>query len=163
MDALTCLKTRRSIRTYRPDPVPRATIEDIVDCARQAPTAFNRQPWTFVVVQDANVRARIPQLAGHGEFIATAPVCIAVFCGPSECPVEDGCAATENLLLAAHAHGLGACWVSGNQTPYSEGVRELLGAPPDQRLVSMVAVGYPAEAPVVEKKPLAEIVRWDRF
>jgi nitroreductase len=163
MDALTCLKTRRSIRTFRPDPVPRAAIEDIVDCARLAPTAFNRQAWTFIVVQDAAVRARIPQLAGHGEFIANAPVCIAVFCGQTECPVEDGCAATENVLLAAHAHGLGACWVSGNQTPYSEPVRELLGAPPDLRLVSMVAVGYPAEDPTVEKKSLAEVLRWERY
>jgi len=163
MDALTCLKTRRSIRTYRPDPVPRETIEDIVDCARLAPTAFNRQAWTFIVVQDAAVRARIPQLAGHGEFIANAPVCVAVFCGPSEFPVEDGCAATENLLLAAHAHGLGACWVSGNQTPYSNAVGELLGAPPDVRLVSLVAIGHPAEEPAVDKKPLGEVLRWERF
>ena len=163
MDALTCLKTRRSIRTYRPNPVPRAVIEDIVDCARLAPTAFNRQAWTFIVVQDAAVRARIPQLAGHAEFIASAPACVAVFCGPTEFWVEDGCAATENLLLAAHAHGLGACWVGGYQTPYAGAVREMLGAPADQQLVALVAVGYPAEEPAVEKKPLGDVIRWERY
>jgi len=162
MDALTCLKTRRSIRTYRTDPVPRALIEDVVDCARLAPTAFNRQAWTFVVVQDAAVRSRITDITGHAAFIAQAPVCIAVFCGPTEFWVEDGCAATENILLAAWAHGLGTCWVGGYQTPYANTVRDLLEVPAEQQLVSLVSLGYPAEEPVVEKKPLADVLRWDR-
>jgi nitroreductase len=163
MDAITCLKTRRSIRTYRPEPVEPAMIEEIIDCARLAPTAFNRQPWTFVVVRDAAMRARIAELTGHAAFIAEAPVCVALFCGPTEFWVEDGCAATENLLLAARAHGLGSCWVGGYQTPYAQAIGELLGAAPDDRLVSLVAIGHPAEDPAVEKRSLAEVLRWERF
>jgi nitroreductase len=163
MDAITCLKTRRSIRTFRPDPVPAALVEDLVDCARLAPTAFNRQSWTFVTVCDAGARATIAETTGHAAFIAEAPVCVAVFCGPTEFWVEDGCAATENLLIAAHAHGLGACWVGGYQTPYAAAIGDLLGAPSDQRLLALVAVGYPAESPVVEKRPLADVLRWERF
>ncbi|MCL4814329.1 MAG: nitroreductase family protein [Vicinamibacteraceae bacterium] len=163
MDAITCLKTRRSIRAFRPDPIPRDTLNDIVDCARLAPTAFNRQAWTFVVVQDAAARTRIAEATGHAAFITAAPVCIAVFCGPNEFWVEDGSAATENLLLAAHAHGLGACWVGGYQTPYAEIIGSMLGAPPDQRLLALVAIGVPAEAPEVEKRSLADVIRWERY
>lgn len=163
MDALTCLKTRRSIRTYRPDPVPRAIVEDIADCARLAPTAFNRQDWTFVVVQDVKARTRIADITGHAAFLAQAPVCLAVFCGPTEFWVEDGCAATENALLAARAHGLGTCWVGGYQTPYANQVRELLGVPAELHLVSLIALGYPAEEPSVDKKPLADVLRWERY
>jgi nitroreductase len=163
MDALTCLKSRRSIRAYRSDPVERPILEDIVDCARLAPTAFNRQAWTFVVVQDAGVRARIAEITGHAAFIAQAPVCLAVFCGPTEFWVEDGCAATENALLAAWAHGLGTCWVGGYQTPYANQVRELLGVPAELQLVSLIALGYAAEEPSVDKKPLADVLRWERY
>jgi nitroreductase len=163
MDALTCLKTRRSVRTYRSDPVPPAIVEDIVDCARLAPTAFNRQVWTFVVVQAADTRARIAEITGHAGFIAQAPVCVGVFCGPTEYWVEDGCASTENILLAAWAHGLGTCWVGGYQTPYGNQVRELVGVPAEQQLVSLVALGYPAEEPPVEKKPLTDVLRWERY
>lgn len=163
MDALTCLKTRRSIRSYRPDPIPREIVEDIVDCARLAPTAFNRQDWIFVVVENAVLRNRIAEATGHAAFIASAPVCVAVCCGSTEFWVEDGCAATENLLLAAHAHGLGACWVGGYQAPYASTIGELIGAPPGQNLVSLIALGYPAEEPHVEKRPLADVLRWERF
>jgi nitroreductase len=163
MDAIACLKTRRSIRAFAPDPVLEAVIADIVDCARLAPTAFNRQDWTFVAVREAAARQRIADLTGHAAFIGQAPVCVAVLAGATEFWVEDGSAATENLLLAAHAHGLGACWVGGYQTPYGAAVGELLGAPAGQRLVSLVAIGHPAEAPIVEKKPLGDVLRWDRF
>jgi nitroreductase len=163
MDALTCLKTRRSIRAYRTTPIPRDTLEDIVDCARLAPTAFNRQAWTFVVVQDPALRAQIAEASGHAAFITVAPVCVAVFCGSNEFWVEDGSAATENLLLAAHAHGLGACWVGGYNTPYAERVAQLLNAPPGEQLLSLVAIGEADEAPSVEKRPLADVIRWEKY
>jgi nitroreductase len=163
MDALVCLRTRRSIRSFSPDAIADAVVSDIVDCARLAPTAFNRQDWRFVAVRDAATRQRITDITGHAAFIAVAPVCVAVFAGTTEYWIEDGCAATENLLLAAHAHGLGACWVGGCQTPYAAAIGDLLGAPADQRLVSLVAIGHPAESPVVEKKPLGDLIHWERF
>ena len=163
MDALTCLKTRRSVRAYESRAVPDAVIEDIVDCARLAPTAMNRQPWTFVVVKDAHTRQLLADSTGHATFLAQAPVCIAVFCGGTEFWLEDGSAATQNLLLAAWAHGLGSCWVAGHQVPWADTVRDLLGAAGDLHLVSMVAVGYPAEAPEPEKRLLADVIRWDRL
>lgn len=163
MDAIACLKTRRSVRAYQDTLVPLEAVEAAVDCARLAPTAMNHQPWTFVVVSNAATRAKLAEIVGHAPFIAQAPVCVAVFCAGTEFWVEDGSAATENLMLAAWARGLGTCWVAGYQVPYAQAVADLLGAPAGQQLLSLVTVGYPAETPVVEKRPLADVIRWERF
>jgi nitroreductase len=163
MDAITCLKTRRSIRTYADAPVPDTVVSDIIDCARLAPTAMNRQPWTFVAVRDASARGRIADLTGHAAFIAQAPVCIAVFCQEGDYWVEDGSAATLNLLNAARAHGLGSCWVAGHPLDYAPAIASLLGAPADRRLLSLVSIGWPGEDPRPEKRPLDDVLRWERF
>lgn len=164
MDAIRCLRTRRSVRAYRPDPVPDAVVESTVDCGRLAPTAMNVQPWTFVAVRDAATRTRLAEAVGHSTFLAQAPVCVAV-CGARahEFWVEDTSAATENLLLAAHAHGLGSCWIAVHRLPYARRVADLLGVPADHEVLALVTLGYPAEQPRVDKKPLAQVLRWERF
>jgi len=164
MDAVEALKTRRSVRAFKKAPVDPKLIEDIVDCARLAPTARNVQPWEFVVMRDPAKLRELAQLTDHGRFIAEAPVCIAVLCKDTKYYLEDGSAATQNLLLAAHAHGLGACWVAGDKKPYAAKVAALLEAPEDYKLVSLVPLGYPAdETPRRQKRPLKEVLHWDRF
>lgn len=163
MDALEALRTRRSVRVYAERPVARELIESIVDCGRLAATARNEQPWAFVVVTDAAMRRRVAGLTDHGRFIADAPVCIAVFCRDGKYYLEDGCAATQNMLVAARAHGLGSCWVAGDKKEYVGSVRDLLGVPKDYRLVSLVTVGYPAAVPQPVKRPLDEVLHWERF
>jgi nitroreductase len=162
MDAIACLKTRRSVRAFRDAPVGRDVVEDIVDCARLAATANNAQPWLFVAVDDADLRGQIAGLTDWGRFIAQAPVCIAVLCRVSRYYLEDGSAATQNLLNAARAHGLGSCWVAGDKKPYAGRITALLGAPDDFALVSLVAIGHPAEEPTPTKKRLGEVLRWNR-
>ena len=164
MDAVEALKTRRSVRAFKKAPVDPKLIEDIVDCARLAPTARNVQPWEFVVMRDPAKLRELAQLTDHGRFIAEAPVCIAVLCKDTKYYLEDGSAATQNLLLAAHAHGLGACWVAGDKKPYAAKVAALLEAPEDYKLVSLVPLGYPAdETPRRQKRPLKEVLHWERF
>lgn len=164
MDAIEAIKTRRSIRSFKSEPVPRGIIEDIIDCARLAPTAINLQPWEFVVVTDAEMRKRIADETDYGKFIAQAPVCIAVFCKDVKYYLEDGCAATQNILLAAHAHGLGACWVAGDKKPYAARIGELLGIPSGYKLVSLIAIGYPAErVERISKRSLSEVIHWEKF
>ncbi len=164
MDAIEAMKTRRSVRSFKPDPVPKEVIEDIVDCARLAPTALNYQPWEFIVVTDPQMRKRIADETDYGKFIAQAPICIAVFCRNVKYYLEDGSAATQNLLLAAHAHGLGACWVAGDKKPYASRIAELLGVPSGYKLVSLVAMGYPAEKPGrISKRSLREVLHWEKF
>jgi nitroreductase len=161
--AIEAMHSRRSIRAYTPQSVDRAVIEEIVDCARLAPTAMNDQPWEFVVITEKSSLARIPQLLGHAEFIANAAFCVLVLSRASSCTVEDCCAATENLLLAAEAHGLGACWVAGSPQPYAPAVVKAFGAPDSLILISIVSVGHPAESPSIEKRPLADLLHWERF
>jgi nitroreductase len=163
MQPIELLKTRRCIRAYTPQAVPREIIEDIIDCGRLAPTARNEQPWEFVVVTDKALRSRIAQAADYGRFIADAPVCVAVLCRQTKYYLEDGSAATLNILLAAHAHGLGACWVAGDKKPYAARVVQMVGAPENYRLVSLVSIGHPAEKPETGKRPLREMLHWERF
>jgi nitroreductase len=163
MDAISALKTRRAVRAYTGEPVAREVLEDIVDCARLAASAINIQPWEFVVVTDADMRSRIAGATDYGKFIAAAPACVLVFCRETKYYLEDGSAATQNLLVAARAHGLGSCWVAGDKKHYCEAIRKLVGAPAGMGLVSLVAIGHPAEEPVKEKRPLAEVLHWEKY
>mgnify|MGYP000921606394 CR=1 FL=1 len=163
MDAIEALRTRRSIRAYESRPVDRELVETIVDCGRLAATARNVQPCAFVAVSDADVRARIAALATNGPFIATTPVCIAVLSEDSTYYLEDGCAATQNMLVAARALGLGTCWVAGDKKPYAKAVAELVGAPANYKLVALIALGYPASTPAPAKRPLSDVLHWEQF
>ncbi len=164
MDAIECLKTRRSVRAYEDRPVPKEIIEDIVDCGRLAASAINIQPWVFIAVTDASVRQHLAEITDHGKFISQAPVCIVVFCQDGKYYLEDGSAATQNILNAARAHGLGSCWVAGDKKDYAPAVRDLLGLPADYKLISFVPIGgYPAQVPSPGKKALSEVLRWEKF
>jgi nitroreductase len=81
----------------------------------------------------------------------------------TSCAEEDCCAATENLLIAAEAYGLGACWVAGAKQAYAPVVAQAFGAPETHKLISIVSVGYPAETPVLEKRVLPDVLHWERF
>jgi len=163
MEAIQALTTRRSIRRFQLKPIPPELIERIVDAGRLAPTARNVQPWEFVVVTDAGRRAEIAEITDYGKFIAEAPACIVVLSKPTKYFLEDGAAATTNMLNAAHALGLGACWVAGDKKPYTDRIVKLCGAPKDMRLIALIAVGYPDENPNPEKRPLEEVLHWESF
>jgi len=157
------LTTRRSVRKYKPDPIPREVLEQIVDAGRLAPTARNIQPWEFVVVTEAARRKRLADLTEYGKFIADAPACIVVLCRDTKYFLEDGSAATTNILNAAAAHGLGSCWVAGDKKPYAADIVAACGAPPEMKLIALIALGYAAEIPSPSKRPLNEVLHWERF
>ena len=163
MDALTALRSRRSIRKYASRAVLREALETLVDCARLAATARGVQPWEFVVVTDAAMRRRLAEICEYGPFLANAPAAIVVLCQDTRYYLEDGCNATENLLVAATALGLGSCWVAGEKKPYADDIRQLLGAPDGYRLIATVAVGYHAESPVPQKRTLADVIHWEKY
>jgi nitroreductase len=163
MDAIEVLKTRRSVRAYKAEPVPREIIEDVIDCGRLAATAVNIQPWEFVVVTEPARLRKIADITDYGKFIAEAPVCVLVLCAETEYYLEDGSAATENILLAARAHGLGSCWVAGDKKRYAPDILRLVGAPRGYKLVSLIPIGYPAETPEQAKRPLAKVLHWEKY
>ncbi len=163
MDAMQALRTRRSVRYYTKERVDKELLSDLVDCGRLAATARNEQPWEFVVVTDDAMKKEIADAAPNGKFIAAAAACIVVLSKPADYALEDGSAATQNILLAAHASGLGACWVAGARKPYGGTICEMLGAPSGYTLISLIAVGYPERIGAPQKRSLDELLHWERF
>jgi nitroreductase len=141
-------------------------LEKIVEAARFSPTARNVQPWEFIVIAEVSTLKKLGELAENGRFLAQAKACIAVFCAETKYYLEDGCAATCNILLAAAALGIGSCWVAGDKKPYCADVAKLLNVPVAYKLVSLVALGYPKSKDsfcIAEKRNLKEIIHWEKF
>lgn len=160
----TVIKSRHSVRKFKPDPVGDLVIADVLDCAARAPTAMNIQPWLFGVLKDKETRSKIAAMTDNGRFIADCPLCFAVFGEKKQkYYLEDCCAATENLILALQAHGISSCWVAGEKKPYVEEVRKLLDVPEGYTLVSLVAAGSPAEITITEKKDMKHVAFFETF
>jgi nitroreductase len=163
MDAISALKERRSIRRYQDKEITKQVIRDIIDCGRLAATANNRQLWEFIVVTDRQMLKEISSYATYGKFIAQAAACILVL-GPRDYRflVEDCSAATQNIMVAAMAHGIGSCWVAGYGKDYSA-IERQLGVPEEYVTVALIPIGYPAENPQKEKRSVDDVLHWDRF
>ena len=161
MDNLEALHTRRSIRRYMGESIPKVNLETIVDAGRLAATGSNRQPWDFIVVTD---RTMIEQFKAAGAWMEKAGAVIVVVMDPaSRWWVEDGAAAIENMLLASTALGYGACWVEGDALPLEARFKTLLGVPSEKRVMALIPVGVAAEAPIVKKKPLEKVLHWEKY
>ncbi len=164
MDVLEVMKTRRSVRKYTKQEVPKEILLDILDCARLAPSGHNQQPWHFVVVTDQVLKEKLTEITYYGKFIKDAYAVIAVFVKKDAvCPIEDACAATENILLAAWHYGLGTCWMSSLKRSHSEEAERLMNCPESHEIISMISIGYPDEKPVRKKKSLEDMVSFNTF
>jgi nitroreductase len=161
MDTLDAIRIRRSIRKYTGEKIPRADLEKIIDAARLAPSGSNKQPWDFIVVTE---EAMINQLKIASPWMDKAGAIIAVVMDPSSrWWVEDASAAVENMLLVCTALGYGACWLEGYTLPREDEFKLLLEIPKTKRLITLVPVGVPAELPIVDKKPLTEVLHWEKY
>ena len=178
MEVLEAIYRRQSIGKVKPDPVPRKLIEQLLAAAVQAPNHHKVQPWRFVVITGAarerlgeamaqSRRANQPE-AGQDDLQRErlkplrAPVVIAVAVDKPSLPkvleIENVCAAAaavQNLLLAAHALGLGAMWRTGAAAT-DPAIKQFLGFDPDQYLIGFVYVGYPQEAVTPRERPSFE-------
>jgi len=151
LDLVETIKTRRSKRRFKPTKVPDHLINSVIDAARHAPSADDTQPWEFIIVKDKRVKEQLAKTHAWSYFVNDAPVCIVVLgnekSSPSYFAIDAACA-TENLLLAVHGLGLGACWVAvyDPHNPNSEmHVRNILNVPPHLRIIAMIPIGYPDE------------------
>jgi nitroreductase len=167
---MALLKGRRSIRRYRPDPIPDEMIEQLLEAGRIAPSASNRQPWAFIVVRD---RVLVQQIAEHAAFhfvrwahVEESPALI-VLCGHQKSRVyrqflhEDIGLAGGQMMLQAKALGLGTCWIGGLNR---KALSAILKVPEEWEIVGMLTVGFPDEEPEPSpRKPLADIVHYDVF
>jgi nitroreductase len=160
----TVIKSRHSVRKFKPDTVDDQVIRDSIECAARAPTAKNIQPWLFGVIRNKEMLSKIAELTDNGKFIAMSPLCFSIFGEKKEkYYLEDCCAATENLVIALQAYGITSCWVAGEKKPYAEAIRKLLNVPENYTLVSLVAAGCPAEISITRKKEMKNIVFYDEF
>ena len=171
-DIIEIIKTRRSVREYKEDQIPDEDIEFLIDCARYAPSGFNMQPWSFLVIKNKDVMRKISE---HGKksmipmlepmkdsspkardflvFLKTkgtdmfynAPLLIIIFGNKNAPTVDYDCPmAAQNMMLAAHSKGIGSCWIGGVQPALmDEGFLKELGAPEGYKAVAPLIFGYP--------------------
>jgi nitroreductase len=158
MDAATNLKLgfifgRRSIRVYGPKEVGDELVQKLLEAAMAAPSAVAKDPWRFVVIRSKGMLCRIAAELPNGGMLADAAVGIAL-CGDLEAAhdrqlsylLQDCSAAMENLLIAAHVIGLGACWLGVHpREKRVAALREILRLPPSVLPVACVAIGWPGE------------------
>lgn len=167
LDFYEVIRTRRSMRSYKPDPVPDDVLRKVLDAARIAPSGSNRQPWKFIVIRDEALKERLVPLAGGQKFIAEAPIVI-VACGSNinynrggymggMSVLVDVAIAFDHLTLAARAEGLGTCWIGSFD---NSAIKELLKIPPEVNIVAVSPLGYARDAfsETGPRKGLAEIV-----
>jgi nitroreductase len=164
MDVLEAIKGRRSIRRYNKLPISEEQVTQILEAGRWAPSRGNSQPWRFIVLRNAQGRIDLAEAIPTGKFLAEAPLGIAVVVNPeaSKYPEQEGAAAIQNILLAAYALGLGACWISVYGTGSEEKAKQLLQIPDEEWLLSIVSIGHPAETPEKGRKGLDEITFTDK-
>lgn len=169
MSVIQVIRDRRSVRSYVDKPVERDKIERLLEAARLAPSASNRQEWRFVVVTDAKSRRALGEAAVHQAFVGTAPVVIAacaehdghvMTCGQLCYPI-DVAIAVDHMTLQAVAEGLGTCWIGAF---HEERVKAILGIPDEIRIVELLTVGYAAGPPApLSRLPLEKLVHWETW
>ncbi len=164
-ETIKSIKERRSIRKYKENKISKEILEELVDCARLAPSARNAQPCDFIIITKKETMKKIGEIIPNGPFIESANACIVIF-GDSlnHHLIEDGSASTENILVAAQSLGIGACWVAGYNRTYNNKAKEILGIPGDKALVAFIPLGYPDEIPGKRNtRSLKEIVHWEKY
>ncbi len=150
-EAIDNILSRRSTRRYNDRTIEAAALETMLKAAMSAPSAHNQQPWAFVVIDDRKILDSIPEFHPYSKMLYQAPAAIVVCGDLRELPApyfwqQDCAAATQNILLAANALGIGSVWLG--VFPHEElvtKVQELLGIPGDIKPFSIISLGYPSE------------------
>jgi len=160
MRVIEAIRARQSVRSYESRPLKREQIEELIEAARLAPSAGNRQEWRFVAVTDRETRLKLANDAAGQAFVAEAP-CVLACCAETDshtmrcgqpCYPIDLAIAIDHITLRAVELGLGTCWIGS----FSEDkVRKVLGIPAHIRVVELLTIGYPKEAQPKAKSRLA--------
>ncbi|MFP4173261.1 MAG: nitroreductase family protein [Candidatus Hydrogenedentota bacterium] len=164
MELFEAIKKRGTVRSYSDKPIPKEDLTQIAEAGRLAPSARNVEPWEFVAITDKNTLGALASLGQNARFLRDAAAAIVVLSKETKYYLEDGAAATQNMLLAATALGIGSCWVAGDKKPYAEDVVSLLGAPEEYKLVSIIALGYAQdEVTPHSKRGVDEVLHFEKF
>ena len=170
MDFSELIQGRYSVRAYKPDPVEADKLAQVLEAARLAPTAANRQPFQVIVIHTAGRKAELGRIYGK-EWFTQAPLvlCVCAVLEQGWVRWDDGKRHTDvdaaivmdHIVLAAANLGLGTCWIAAFNPAAA---REVLGLPEGVEPVVFTPLGYPADQPKAKKrKPLSELVRYERW
>lgn len=173
MELLEAIRKRTCTRSFKDKSVEKEKMDKILEAAVAAPNAGNEQSWEFIIIKDEEQRRNLWKKARGQSMISKAPVVI-VACanleraasrygkrGRNLYSVQDCAAATENILLAAHGLGLGACWIGSFD---EEGASEALGLPENVRPLTIIPIGHPAKVSEKPKrKPIEEVVHEEKY
>jgi nitroreductase len=159
MQVIECMRSRTSVREYKPDPIKEKDIEEIIETATQSPSAGNVQDWEFVVVKNPDTKFKIAKAAWEQDFITRAPVLIVVCSdidrisaahgnrGETLYSIQDTAVAVHAIMLAAWDRKIGSCWIG---TFNEAAIRDILVMPTNIRPLAIIALGYPLK---ITKKP----------
>ena len=155
------MKKRRSIRRFKKSVIPKSDLLKIVDAGRLAASGSNKQPWEFIVITE---KETINIFCAIRKWIIDASAIIVVVITPKT-PwwIQDGSAAIENMLLACTSLGYGSCWVEGDVLFHEEEIKPLLGIPLGKRIMAIIPIGKPDETPKPKKKPIEQLIRWEKY
>jgi nitroreductase len=165
-EVLKAIKSRRTIRRFKPSPIHAETLQSILEAGRWAPSFSNLQPWRFIVIRDQGLKNALDKAARESVLhlgIHEAPVVILVCVDRRIDPlhaIEAGAAATQNMTLAAHSLGLGAGWIGIWGTEAEASIQKLFKLPETVRAVSLVPIGIADESPEGHRKPLEEFIQF---
>lgn len=160
---LIAIEQRRSIRNFTDQPVDLSALYDIIQAGVWAPSGLNNQPWRFVIVTDATIRARLAEQTTYGHIVLGAPALIAVYLDREAMyddlkDAQSAGACIQNMLLAAESLGLGAVWL-GQILKNREKVDRILGLAGNLELMAVIAIGHPSRRDQQsQRKPLAEFI-----
>jgi len=164
LDVFEAIKVRRSIRRYKKGAeIPEEHLQRILEAARLAPSAANRQPWRFIVVKDPEVKRRLAEACRGQMFIADASVVVVALGDPSVSRwyLQDPMIAVEHMVLEATELGYGTCWIGAFD---EEAVKRVLDIPAGLKVVCALPIGVPDESPTARsRKPLDEIFYLDKY
>ncbi len=169
MELMKVIEKRRSVREYQSREVSDEILNRILEAARLAPSARNRQPWKFIVVRDPKRRRELAEAARNQSFIGKAPVVIVGVALDPNHIMSSGVPAyavnmgisMEHIALAAQNEGLGTCWIGGFS---QEEVKKILGVPDAYKVACLMPMGYPADSQGTRiRKPLEEIICQEQY
>ena len=154
MDLFEVIEKRRSIRSYKPTPIPNEHLKKILEAARLAPSGKNLQPWRFIIVRNPERKRMLAEAAMNQMFIAEADVVIVALSDPTvysstgtrrRIPyLQDPMIAIEHMILAATALGYGTCWIGAFN---EDKVKQIVNAPEELAVIALLPIGVPNENP----------------
>ena len=165
-DILNLLKSRRSIRKYKDQPVEEEKIQKCLEAAQWAPSASNKQPWEFLIIKDEDKREKLAEIHPYAKFVTQSPVVFIPLTNPEvheKYHWADTALATLQYMLEAHSLGLGTCWAGVINSSVEPKIKEFLGIPKHLRVLGLVATGYAAEEPTKTRKELKSLIHYEKY